>query len=246
MIRLLILIYAIGLFQTSMMAQISRHSFQIRNPDPNSGFGVYVDERLVPKGTIVDQGCIQFSKGPFPGAPPDKSVSPNEFFASPCGGVFFEAFLVEKGDYFTIDTIDAGQFERMKQKQTLPERFVLAFTGPIYAIAEDTRDHFGWVEIVLEDGQPTIVDQAMAYQSPGIVIGSTATELEPEVIELSIRRAVGVQFQTTEGKTYQMFASPDGMNWREEGEPFPGTGESIEQFFPANKIATFYRLEEVP
>ena len=250
--RLFFFIITMGLLPVSIMSQVSQHSIQIRNPDPELGFGFYVDERMTSMGSFVDQGCIQFTKGQFPGSPRDESLAQNEYHVSFCGGVFFDVFLAEKEGYFSANNIDAGYFEHIGERQVLPERFILALTGIVYPIPEDTREHFGWVEVVLYDGQPSIIDQAMAYHSPGIVIGSTATEPEPKTPKLSIHRvpSVGVNrvmvTQNVEvGRNYVLESSFDMVTWTEAAPQFTANSERIDTEFEVDVAGRYFRLRDL-
>ena len=99
-------------------------------------------------------------------------------------------YLVEAGDAFTPAAINANEFTTLlKWGQKSPpvavgEDFYLGVnTGNS---VPDLRNAFGWVHFKVVDDVLTMVGNAMSYESPGIVVGTSVIVPEPSTVGLAL------------------------------------------------------------
>ncbi|MDP0492011.1 MAG: hypothetical protein Q7Q71_13255 [Verrucomicrobiota bacterium JB023] len=100
-----------------------------------------------------------------------------------------DTFVVDAGDRFSRGSILGGEFYELVWAQTyyLPQDFYLGvltpsreLDGPI--VSQPPFDPaFGWLRIQNTNGVLSLVDHAIAYDSEGIVVGSTTAIPEPEI-----------------------------------------------------------------
>ena len=130
----------------------------------------------------------------------DTSVFGSVTVAGPTAMLLFEGivldegsdwFAVNQGDLFTRDTIDSGQFNTLidgLQADALTievdQSFFLGVntgSGLVDSIDfQPNRQHFGWGEFLIDqNGELQLLDNAVAYDQGGIVVGTSVAVPEP-------------------------------------------------------------------
>jgi hypothetical protein len=173
-----------------------------------------------PAAVVFLDSKVEFEPGPpgpIPGSPPvDYGLLVDQDVFGDYTGTWFELgslqadyslvvktfhlddgadwYSVEAGDVFTAATIDASKFTTLlKWGQKSPpvavgEDFYLGVnTGNT---VPDLRNAFGWIHFKVVDDVLTMVGNAMSYESPGIVVGSTTLVPEPNVIGMAVAAVI--------------------------------------------------------
>ena len=101
-----------------------------------------------------------------------------------------DLYLAEVGDLFSLNTIQAGNFQPLVEGTTFSSStfelgdFFLAFatndTSSGFPPVGASRDVFGWAHFSVEfDGDITLLDNAVAYGTGNIIVGQNAAVPEP-------------------------------------------------------------------
>ena len=112
-----------------------------------------------------------------------------------------EIYVAESGDVFSLDTIQAGNFQQVGNV-AFPQDgdFFLAFatneTRDGVSVGGE-RDVFGWAQVTEGGaffGDVTLVDSAVAYGTGNIIVGQNAFAAVPEPSSFALLGLVAVGF----------------------------------------------------
>lgn len=105
-------------------------------------------------------------------------------------------YLVEQGDSFTRQGISNGDFAPVLVANgtwdtvTVGSDFYLGVnTG---GLPPDSRESIGWVHLQFVNNALTMVGNGMAYNAPGIIVGTTTVVPEPSTVGLCLACIAGV------------------------------------------------------
>ena len=146
-------------------------------------------------------------------------------------------FEVSENSYFSEEGILDGTFPILiDEMDTLFGEGNFDFSKPfqlypaVYGIRIPAVDSFftmpvsyAWVMFDIVDGEFKLVDQALAYDEPGIVIGTRSTRESITPPELRIRinadndDVLALEFDADPTLSYSLLQSTDTIRWRESG-----------------------------
>lgn len=105
-------------------------------------------------------------------------------------------YLVEQGDAFTKQSIANGDFAPVLVANgtwdtvTVGSDFYLGVnTG---GLPPDSRESIGWVHLQFVNNALTMVENVMAYNAPGIIVGTTTVVPEPSTVGLCLAGFAGL------------------------------------------------------
>jgi hypothetical protein len=97
-------------------------------------------------------------------------------------------YLVEAGDAFSKQSIAAGKFTPLfTTDHPYPAVSVGSdfYLGVNTGVSFEARESFGWLHLRLNNvAALTMVENVVAYDSPGIIVGTTTVVPEPSTIAL--------------------------------------------------------------
>ena len=179
-----------------------------------------------------------------------------EFAWSCLDSVGLEAYEVTEGIFLSMNSIQEGlfpMFHSIDYKPVMSFPLLIGLKTPVGDIEFDWFGNpriysYGWVRIDYVDGVLEIVDQALAFDESGIVVGSIRTSpTDPPALIIQrtsdeFEDSLEITYQAESTFHYQLQTSSDGKTWTSKG---PGVhsrdGKIIHKITP-NLDQQFYQL----
>jgi hypothetical protein len=170
--------------------------------------------------------------------------------------VGLDAYEVTEGVFLSMNTIQEGMFpmyHSIENKPAMTFPLLIGLKTPTGDIEYDWFGNqriysYGWVRIDHVDGELEIVDQVLAFDEPGIVIGSVQTR--PVVLPaLIIKRtsdeiedSLEITYQADSTFRYQLQTSSDGKTWVSKGPVVHSRDGTVAHKITPDLDQQFYQL----